>query len=83
MEPIVTERLVLEAGDVPAFAAYRRDPAVARHQGWDAGCEGRLVEADWFKGELTTLRTYAVLRREWQAQKPSASNAASRRGSSS
>jgi RimJ/RimL family protein N-acetyltransferase len=28
-------------------------------------CEARLVEADWFKGEWTTLRTYAVLRREW------------------
>jgi RimJ/RimL family protein N-acetyltransferase len=28
-------------------------------------CEGRLVEADWFKGEWTTLRTYATLRREW------------------
>jgi RimJ/RimL family protein N-acetyltransferase len=30
-------------------------------------CEARLVEADWFKGEWTTLRTYAVLRREWRA----------------
>ena len=29
-------------------------------------CEARLVEADWFKGEWTTLRTYAVLRREWR-----------------
>jgi RimJ/RimL family protein N-acetyltransferase len=180
MEPIVTERLVLrllEAEDVPAFAAYRSDPAVARYQSWDAGyspadgerlvaaqqdvefgapgpwvqvaavdrvsgalcgdcavhveteqprtaevgvtfatatqgsglatealgavvtrlfehhdlhrvyaeaddrnaavhrllerlgfrCEARLVEADWFKGEWTTLRTYAVLRREWGA----------------
>ena len=28
-------------------------------------CEARLVEADWFKGEWTTLRTYATLRREW------------------
>jgi RimJ/RimL family protein N-acetyltransferase len=28
-------------------------------------CEARLVEADWFKGEWSTLRTYAVLRREW------------------
>jgi RimJ/RimL family protein N-acetyltransferase len=28
-------------------------------------CEGRLVEADWFKGEWTTLRVFAVLRREW------------------
>jgi RimJ/RimL family protein N-acetyltransferase len=29
-------------------------------------CEARLVEADWFKGEWTTLRTYAILRREWR-----------------
>ena len=28
-------------------------------------CEARLVEADWFKDEWTTLRTYAILRREW------------------
>jgi RimJ/RimL family protein N-acetyltransferase len=27
--------------------------------------EARLVEADWFKSEWTTLRVYAVLRREW------------------
>jgi RimJ/RimL family protein N-acetyltransferase len=27
-------------------------------------CEARLVEADWFKGEWTTLRIYACLRRE-------------------
>jgi RimJ/RimL family protein N-acetyltransferase len=30
-------------------------------------CEARLVEADWFKGEWTTLRTYAILHREWEA----------------
>ncbi len=28
-------------------------------------CEARLVEADWFNGEWSTLRVYAVLRREW------------------
>jgi RimJ/RimL family protein N-acetyltransferase len=28
-------------------------------------CEARLVEADWFKDAWTTLRTYAVLAREW------------------
>jgi RimJ/RimL family protein N-acetyltransferase len=28
-------------------------------------CEARLVEADWFKDEWVTLRTYAVLQREW------------------
>lgn len=30
-------------------------------------CEARLVEADWFKGEWSTLRLYAVLRREWRS----------------
>lgn len=30
-------------------------------------CEARLVEADWFKGEWTTLRIFAVLRREWKS----------------
>jgi RimJ/RimL family protein N-acetyltransferase len=34
--------------------------------------EGRLVEADWFKGEWTTLRIYAVLAREWGARDPAA-----------
>jgi RimJ/RimL family protein N-acetyltransferase len=29
-------------------------------------CEARLVEADWFKDEWTTLRIYAVLAREWR-----------------
>ena len=180
MLELVTERLVLrplEAGDVPAFAAYRSDPDVARYQSWDTTystadaeqlvasqkdvalgdpgpwlqlaavdrvsgalcgdcavriatdqprtaevgvtfapatqgsglatealgavvtrlfeqhgvhrvfaqaddrnlpvhrllerlgfrCEARLVEADWFKGEWTTLRIYACLRREWRA----------------
>jgi RimJ/RimL family protein N-acetyltransferase len=28
-------------------------------------CEARLVEADWFKGEWTTLRVFALLSREW------------------
>jgi RimJ/RimL family protein N-acetyltransferase len=29
--------------------------------------EARLVEADWFKDEWTTVRVYALLRREWTA----------------
>jgi len=29
-------------------------------------CEGRLVEADWCKGEWWPLRIYAILRREWE-----------------
>lgn len=28
-------------------------------------CEARLVEADWVKDAWSTLRVYAVLRREW------------------
>jgi RimJ/RimL family protein N-acetyltransferase len=180
VDDIVTERLVLrllQADDVPAFAAYRSDPDVARYQSWDTSyttadgerlvasqqgvdlgdpgpwvqvaavdratgtlcgdcavrvatdqprtaevgvtlapaqqgsglatealgavvtrlfeqhdihrvyaqaddrnvpvhrllerlgfrCEARLLEADWFKGEWATLRTYATLRREWRA----------------
>jgi len=38
VDDIVTERLVLrllQAQDVPAFAAYRSDPDVARYQSWD------------------------------------------------
>jgi RimJ/RimL family protein N-acetyltransferase len=29
-------------------------------------CEARLVEADWFKDEWSTVRIYALLRREWE-----------------
>ena len=29
-------------------------------------CEARLIEADWFKGEWSTLRIYAMLDREWR-----------------
>jgi RimJ/RimL family protein N-acetyltransferase len=28
-------------------------------------CEARFVEADWFKGEWSTLRVFALLRSEW------------------
>jgi RimJ/RimL family protein N-acetyltransferase len=34
-------------------------------------CEARLVEADWFKGAWSTLRVYAILRREWEARRGS------------
>jgi RimJ/RimL family protein N-acetyltransferase len=30
-------------------------------------CEARLVEADWFKGEWTTVRIFAVLDRAWRS----------------
>ncbi len=29
-------------------------------------CEARLVDADWYKGAWSTLRTYAMLDREWR-----------------
>lgn len=35
-------------------------------------CEARLVEADWFKGEWSTLRVYAMLERDWRARRESA-----------
>jgi len=34
-------------------------------------CEGRLVEADWFKGDWSTLRLYAMLDREWRGRQNS------------
>jgi len=30
-------------------------------------CEARLIDADWFKGEWSTVRVFAVLRREWES----------------
>jgi RimJ/RimL family protein N-acetyltransferase len=32
-------------------------------------CEARMVEADWFKDEWSTLRVYAILRREWESRR--------------
>jgi RimJ/RimL family protein N-acetyltransferase len=49
--------------------AHADDRNVAVHRLFDRlgfRCEGRLVEADWFKGEWSTLRVYAVLRSEWE-----------------
>ena len=44
-----------------------RNPAVHRLlERLGLRCEARLADADWFKGEWTTLRIYAVLRREWR-----------------
>jgi type VI protein secretion system component VasK len=34
-------------------------------------CEARLVEADWFKGEWSTLRIYAMLAGEWSGHQTS------------
>jgi RimJ/RimL family protein N-acetyltransferase len=101
VQDIVTERPLLrplQLEDVPAFAAYRRDPDVARYQSWDTAysqadgeqhgihrvyaqaddrnvpvhrllerlglrCEARLLDADWFKREWTTLSIYAAFAR--------------------
>ena len=68
MREIVTERLVLRllrSEHVPAFADDRNVAVQRLLERLGFRCEARLVEADWFKGEWTTLRTYAVLRREW------------------
>jgi RimJ/RimL family protein N-acetyltransferase len=45
-----------------------RNAAVARlFERLGFRCEARLIEADWFKGEWSTLRIYAILSREWKA----------------
>ncbi len=41
-------------------------------------CEARLVEADWSKDEWTTLRVFAVLRREWDVRRVADRAASSR-----
>jgi RimJ/RimL family protein N-acetyltransferase len=57
---------LFEQHDIHRIYAQADDRNVAVHHLLERlGCEARLVEADWFKGEWTTLRTYAVLRREW------------------
>lgn len=43
-------------------------------------CEARLLEADWFKGEWTSVRVYAILDREWKALERSSPATARRRG---
>ncbi|HEY7939861.1 MAG TPA: GNAT family protein [Acidimicrobiales bacterium] len=52
MTALVTGRLVLrpfEAGDLPAFVAYRSDPEVARYQGWDSPFS--MIDAERFLEE--------------------------------
>jgi len=63
----VINRLFEEHG-VRRVHAETDDRNVAVHrlfEGLGFRCEARLVEADWFKGEWTTLRVYATLRQEW------------------
>jgi RimJ/RimL family protein N-acetyltransferase len=62
-------RLLFEAHDLHRVYAQTDDRNVPVHRLLERlgfRCEARLVEADWFKGEWTTLRIYAVLRREWR-----------------
>ena len=63
----VVTRLFADHGLHRVFAqADDRNPAVHRlFERLGFRCEARLVEADWFKGEWSTLRVFAVLRREW------------------
>lgn len=54
--PLTTARLTLrlmEAGDAPALAAYRNDPAVAVLQGWDLPFT--LADADEFVAATAAL----------------------------
>lgn len=43
----------------------RNDAAQGVMEGLGFRCEARLVDADWFKNEWTTVRVYALLRTEW------------------
>jgi RimJ/RimL family protein N-acetyltransferase len=63
----VVSRLFEDHGLHRVYAeADDRNPAVHRlFERLGFRCEARLVEADWFKGEWSTLRVFAVLRREW------------------
>jgi RimJ/RimL family protein N-acetyltransferase len=63
----VIDRL-FEAHDMHRIYAETDDRNIGVHRLFDRlgfRCEARLVEADWFKGEWTTLRVYALLRRDW------------------
>jgi RimJ/RimL family protein N-acetyltransferase len=73
---------LFEAHDIHRVHGETDDRNVAVHRLFERlgfRCEARLVEADWFKGEWTTLRIYAVLRREWVEVQTSSSPTASTR----
>ena len=53
-----------------AHADDRNEPVQRLLERLGLRLEGRLVEADWFKGEWTTLRIYALLASEWRARGP-------------
>jgi RimJ/RimL family protein N-acetyltransferase len=61
---------LFEHHDLHRIYAEADDRNVAVHrllEGLGLRCEARLVEAAWFKGEWSTLRVYAILRREWES----------------
>ncbi len=52
MADLLTERLILRpftAADLPAFASYRSDAGVARHQSWDTSFS--MADAEAFLAE--------------------------------
>jgi RimJ/RimL family protein N-acetyltransferase len=71
-EPLVTERLLLRRSlpeDAEAISAYRSDPEVHRHQGWERtdpeGVRAQIVEmAERSPGELGGWVQLSVLGRE-------------------
>jgi RimJ/RimL family protein N-acetyltransferase len=63
---------LFEQHDIHRVYAETDDRNVAVHRLLERlgfRCEARLVEADWFKGEWCTLRTFAMLRREWSVRR--------------
>jgi RimJ/RimL family protein N-acetyltransferase len=59
---------LFEEHDLHRVYAQADDRNLAVHRLLDRlgfRCEARLVEADWFKSEWSTLRVFAILRREW------------------
>ena len=65
---VVVDHLFEHVGLHRVFAEIddRNDAAQRMFARLGFRCEGRLVEADWFKDEWCTLRIYALLRRDWE-----------------
>jgi RimJ/RimL family protein N-acetyltransferase len=69
-EALAVVTRLFEQHDIHRVYAQADDRNVAVHRLLERlgfRCEARLLDADWFKGEWTTLRTYAILHREWKA----------------
>ena len=63
----LVDALITEHGAhrVVAFCDARNDSVIRLFERVGLRRESRQVEADWFKGEWTTLEGWAVLAREW------------------